>query len=95
MLLYGFADGSGFKATLMGKIEMGTALFYDEYNDKQESFMIAGGGVGAKLRRQIKKIKTDDDFKKFCEGLSSEIDSSDYLNIQKEFPKKIKLKKKK
>lgn len=95
MLLYGFADGSGFKATLMGKIEMGTALFYNEYNDKQESYMIAGGGVGAKLRRQIKKINTDDDFKKFCDGLSAEIDSEDYLNIKNDLPKKIKLKKKK
>jgi hypothetical protein len=95
MMLYGFADGSGFKATLMGKVEMGTALFYDEYNDKQESYMIAGGSIGAKLKKQVKRIKTEKDFKKFCEGASQKIESDDYLNLNDKLPKKIKLKKKK
>jgi hypothetical protein len=95
MLLYGYAEGSGLKATLMGKIEMGTALFYDEYNDRQESYMIEGGSMGAKLKRQIKKIKTDEDFKNFCIGQSLSIKSQDYLNIQDLPSKKIKLKKKK
>jgi hypothetical protein len=95
MMLYGFADGSGFKATLMGKVEMGTALFYDEYNDKQESYMIAGGSIGAKLKKQVKRIKSDQDFKKFCEGFNQNIESTDYLNLDDKLPTKIKLKNKK
>jgi hypothetical protein len=83
MMLYGYAEGSGLEAKLMGMIETGTSLFYKERNDRQENYMIAGGKIGARLKRAVKKIKTNEDFKKYCEGVMGEISISDYLNIEK------------
>lgn len=81
MLLFGYGDGSGLKATMMGKIETGTSLFYKERNDRQENYMIAGGKIGARLKRTLKKIKTEEDLKKYCSGDSGAVKTSDYLNI--------------
>jgi hypothetical protein len=83
MMLYGYAEGSGLKATIVGKIETGTSIFYKERNDKQENYMIAGGRIGARLKRSIKKINSDEDFKKYCKDAQPKIETSDYLNLIK------------
>ncbi len=81
MMLYGYAEGSGLKATVMGKIETGTSIFYKERNDHQENYMIAGGRIGARLKRKMKKIKTDEDFKAYCKDANKNVNLSDYLNL--------------
>jgi hypothetical protein len=82
MMLYGFAEGSGIKATIIGKIETGTSLFFHEFNDHQENHMIDGGKIGARLKRRIKKIKTNKDFAEYCLGAKAEVQLQDYLNIE-------------
>lgn len=82
MMTYGYAEGSEMKANVMGFLEKGTTLFHKGGTEFQENHMIQGGVIGAKLKKQIKRIKTDQDLARYCEGSKASIAVSDYLDLE-------------
>jgi len=82
MLLYGYVEESKLKAKLMGTIEMLNSRYADEYNEKQERFMIKGGAVGVELKKIIKKMSSPEKFNKICKDINKEVQVIDYLNIE-------------
>ena len=82
MLLYGYVEENKLLANIRGTIETLNSRFAHEYNDKQEHFMIQGGGVGVRLKKIVRQMSSPEKFNKICKDINKEVNVSDYLNIE-------------
>ncbi len=83
LMIYGYHHGVVL-GTIMGNIEKGTSLFYNEVDERQENYMLGALRVGKKIKKMIEQ----DQFKAF-ESSPESLQREEYLDLSEDFTKKL------
>jgi hypothetical protein len=83
LMIYGYHHGVTL-GTIMGNIEKGTSIFYNEVDERQENYMLGALRVGKKIRKMIEK----DQFKDF-ESNPQALERGEYLDLSEDFTNRI------